>query len=91
MILGPETRKQLASLGQVTTIGIEMAVSIAVGYFGGRWIDGRLGTGFVQWIGLALGVVAGYRSLYRLTRKTQHQLEKKTEESPEDPSSPRDP
>ncbi len=88
MFLGPEARKQLASLGQVTTIGIEMAVSIAIGYFGGGWLDGKFGTSWIKWVGLALGVVAGYRSLYRLTRKTQKQLEQKTEESDGDGSPP---
>ncbi len=89
MFLGPEARKQLASLGRVATVGLEMAVSIAIGFFGGSWLDGHFGTSFLKWVGLAFGVVAGYRSLYTLTRITQKQLAKKTEETPDDPSSPR--
>jgi ATP synthase protein I len=83
MVLGPEARKQLTALGSVATIGIEMAVSIAVGYFGGRWLDGHLHTTFIRWVGLGLGVVAAYRSLYKLTRKTKKQLEQHTPEPPD--------
>lgn len=75
MVLGPEARKQMAALGGVATIGIEMAVSICVGYFGGRWLDGKFGTGpWLERIGFVFGVVAGYRSLYRLARQTQQKL-----------------
>ncbi len=84
MVLGPEARKQLRSLGDVASIGIEMAVSIAVGYFGGRWLDGHFGTKWIQWVGLALGIFTGYRSLYRLTRKTKKELAKPTDERPDD-------
>jgi ATP synthase protein I len=84
VILGPEGRKQMRSLGEVASIGIEMAVSISVGYFGGGWLDSKLGTGWLQWVGLGLGIVAGYLSLYRLARKTNKTLQK----PPEGPNAP---
>ncbi len=46
--------------GRVGAIGIELVLSIFLGYFAGRWLDSKLGTGpWLQWIGLALGLVAG--------------------------------
>ena len=69
MFLGPEGRKQLKAVGAVSAIGIELVVSICIGYFGGRWLDQKFHTAWIQWVGLGFGLVAGYRSLYRLARK----------------------
>lgn len=73
-LLGPEGRKQLKAMGFVGTAGIELVVSTVVGYFGGMWIGDQLGVDWLQWVGLALGLVAGFRSLYRVSRKVQQQL-----------------
>ncbi|MCB9626156.1 MAG: AtpZ/AtpI family protein [Sandaracinaceae bacterium] len=75
MFLGPEGRKQLKALGDVSTIGIEMAVSVIVGLMGGRWLDDKLATGSVfEIIGLLAGLAAAFRSLYRVARKVKQQL-----------------
>ena len=75
MFLGPEARKQLAATGRVATIGIEMAISVAVGWLGGRWLDAKLHTGpWLEGIGFVLGLVAGFRSLYTLARRIRKQL-----------------
>ena len=81
MFLGPEGRKQLKELGDVTTIGIEMAVSIVVGLVGGMWLDEKFGTEPVfQGLGFLFGLAAAARSLYRVARKVKAKLE--------EPSSP---
>lgn len=75
-LLGPEGREQLRVLGRAGTVGIEMVVSTAVGYFGGRWLDGELGTApWLQWVGLGLGLAAGFRALYRVARQTRKELD----------------
>lgn len=75
MFLGPEGRKQLKALGDVSTIGIEMAVSVIVGLVGGRWLDDTFATGRVfEIIGLLAGLAAAFRSLYRVARKVKQQL-----------------
>jgi ATP synthase protein I len=83
-LLGPEGRKQMRVLGSVGTAGIELAVATVVGLFGGRWLDGVLGTGpWLQWIGLALGLVAGFHNLFRITQRVQQQLAA-DDDSPDD-------
>ena len=77
MVMGPESRKMLLSLGNAGTVGIELVVSTCIGFFGGRWIDTEYGTApFMMWFGLAFGLAAGFRSLYRLARKTQTELQR---------------
>jgi F0F1-type ATP synthase assembly protein I len=75
LLLGPEGRAQLRTLGRVGSIGVELAVFTILGHFGGQYLDSELGTGpWLAWIGLVLGLAAGGKSLYVLARKTQREL-----------------
>jgi len=58
----------LQALALTTTIGMELAITVVLGYFGGRYLDQLLGTG--PWlllagviIGLAVGTVSVYKTL----------------------------
>ena len=78
LLLGPEGRKQLKTLGSVGTVGLDLAASIVVGFFGGKWLDQQLGTDpWLRWLGLFIGLAAGFRALYRVARQTQKQLSQK--------------
>ena len=80
MLLNREQREQLKQLGSLSTIGLELGLSIVLGYLGGRWLDGELGTEpWLKWIGLALGLAAGARSLYRVVRRAQRMMEEEDE------------
>ncbi len=80
MLLNREQREQLKQLGSLSTIGLELGLSIVLGYLGGRWLDGELGTEpWLKWIGLALGLAAGARSLYRVVRRAQRMMEDEDE------------
>ena len=46
--------------GRYGSVGIELILSMAVGYYGGRWVDARVGAH--GWITLA-GFLAGYTGL----------------------------
>jgi ATP synthase protein I len=74
-LIGPEGRKQLRQLGRLSTIGIEIALSVVFGILGGRWLDSKLNTSpYLTVLGMVLGVAAGFRSLYRTTRQEQKRL-----------------
>lgn len=80
MLLNREQKEQLKQLGSLSTIGLELGLSIVLGYVGGRWLDGKLGTEpWLTWIGLGLGLAAGARSLYRVVRRAQRMMEKEDE------------
>jgi len=88
MLLGSQGRKQLAALGGVSLIGIEMAVSILLGYYGGRWLDSKVGTTWLQWVGFALGVAAGFRSLFRIAQKERQRAANESAREDDDPKKP---
>jgi F0F1-type ATP synthase assembly protein I len=69
-VLGSGGGKQLKAFARVSALGIELVVSTVIGLLGGRWLDAKLSTDpYLMLLGLILGVVAGFRSLYLTARK----------------------
>ena len=55
-----------------SSMGMELGLSVVVGFLIGSWLDGWLGTD--PWLLLvfgAAGIIAGYRSIFRLLKKVQ--------------------
>ena len=49
---------------------------MALGLFGGQWLDKKLGTGGVlTWVGFAYGLAAAGRAIYRAVRKSNRDAE----------------
>jgi ATP synthase protein I len=81
--VGPESRRQLKLFARFATAGFELAASIVVGYFGGRYLDGwAQTTPYLSYAGLVLGIVAGFRNLFKLARDSQRASEHREEEPP---------
>lgn len=87
--IGPEGKRQLKLAARFASVGFELATAVVVGYFGGRYLDGKLGTDpWLQVAGLLLGVFAGFWSLFKLARASQAQAQGSTSD-PEDPHDPK--
>ncbi len=55
-----------------STVGLEIAGSIAVGALGGDWLDDHFGTApILFWIGLVFGTGAAVRAIQRVIRFTR--------------------
>jgi F0F1-type ATP synthase assembly protein I len=64
-------------LGTYGTVGLEFALSVLFGLFVGTWLDKKLGThGWLTLIGFFFGLAAGTRSLYRVFKQAQRELER---------------
>jgi F0F1-type ATP synthase assembly protein I len=51
---------------QLVSLGFELVAPLLAGLFGGRWLDGRLGTRpWLVLVGAVLGSAAGMWSFYR--------------------------
>jgi ATP synthase protein I len=58
----PESPSPLQLLG----LGFELVAPLLAGLFGGRWLDGRLGTGpWLVLLGAVAGAAAGMLNFYR--------------------------
>jgi len=65
-------RKLLKATWGYSYLGIFFGVAIMLGFFAGRWLDHRWHTDpWLQLAGLLVGVAAGFRELYRLSRQYQ--------------------
>lgn len=63
-------------IGEFGTLGLEIAGSVALGLFGGQWLDKRLGThGILTWVGFAYGLAAAGRAIYRAVQKSNRAAE----------------
>jgi len=64
----------------VSIIGIQFPVAIALGFFFGRWLDKQLGTGpWLMVVFSLFGIAAGFVNLFRITAQAS-QAEKRIEE-----------
>jgi ATP synthase protein I len=70
--------------GAYGSVGLELAVSVLLGLFGGRWLDGKLGTDpWLTWLGLGLGVFTGYRAVWRALRRANQEAKRAIERDAE--------
>ena len=55
--------------GTTGAVGIEIAAAIAIGYFGGHYLDGKFGTQpWLMYVGILAGIGAAIKALVRVTR-----------------------
>jgi F0F1-type ATP synthase assembly protein I len=62
-----ETPSTLRTLGQLSTVGLSFVLALVLGFGGGYWLDGRLGTRpLLAFLGFFVGVAAGVLNVYRV-------------------------
>ncbi len=79
-----QQKKGIAKYLKYSTVGIELAASIAVGALLGSWLDSKLGTEpwmFLFW--LMCGMAAGFRSLYRMAKKYMKEMKEDDYQGPD--------
>ena len=63
---------QWKAAGSYGTIGLELVLSLMVGLFGGRWLDGKWGTEpWLTVIGFCFGLAAGAKAIHRGWKEMQ--------------------
>ena len=68
-------------IGKYSTVGLDLALSILVGLFGGRWLDGKLGTGhWLTMVGLGFGIATGARFVWRALQAANREAEEQERE-----------
>ncbi|HEX7506908.1 MAG TPA: AtpZ/AtpI family protein [Polyangia bacterium] len=76
-----EDKKMWGIAGSTGAVGIEIAVAISIGYFGGQYLDRRLGVApWLTWVGFAAGVGASIKALVRVVRSYKKSLQAEANE-----------
>jgi F0F1-type ATP synthase assembly protein I len=81
-----KSAKQWKDLGRYGTVGLELVLSILIGFFGGQWLDKKFGGGH-GWLtiaGFVVGCYAGFRSIYKAYRVMQRQAAEETRREAKD-------
>ena len=61
----------LRTLGQLSTVGMSFVLALVMGFGGGYWLDGWLGTKpWLSFIGFFVGLAAGVLNVYRVMQST---------------------
>ena len=81
MLIFKERMKHLKNdnigMFDLASIGITLALAICIGYFGGKWLGGKLGNAAVgSYIGFGMGVAAGFMEMFRSVARWNRQLER---------------
>jgi hypothetical protein len=59
-------KDEYRAVGSWGTLGLEIALSVVFGFFGGRWLDARFGTGpWLSMLGFFFGCGAAGKAIYR--------------------------
>jgi F0F1-type ATP synthase assembly protein I len=62
--------------GHAGSVGLEILLGLAVGYYGGRWLDGKLGTApWLGWVGIVVGIGVAIKALMRVTKDYKKSLD----------------
>jgi F0F1-type ATP synthase assembly protein I len=63
-------------VGRYGTVGLELALSVLLGLFGGQFLDKHFGTApWLTLIGTGYGIAAGVRALYRAAQRATREAE----------------
>ena len=63
-------------VGRYGTVGLELVLSVLLGLFGGQFLDRRFHTApWLTLVGLAYGIAAGVRGLYRAAARATREAE----------------
>ncbi len=74
MVLG-SSPKGMKALGRYGSLGLELLIAMAVGYYGGGWLDKKLGTHWIAAVGFLLGCYAGFRAMFKAAQRMQRDIE----------------
>ena len=92
MVLIPVNKRRLdqfkhenVGMFDLASIGITLALAIVIGYFGGKWIGGKLGNAEIgSIVGFILGVAAGFMEMFRSIARWNRRMERMEKQRRED-------
>jgi ATP synthase protein I len=69
-----ETKKMFRTLGYLSTLGMAMAISIALGALIGHYLDKRFQTEpWLFFVFLGFGIIAAFKNLHFMVKKSRDQ------------------
>lgn len=64
--------RQAYEIGLVSSVGIEFALAVVIGWAAGHYLDAKFGTDpYLMLLFLVFGVAAGFKALVRVAKETR--------------------
>jgi len=65
-------KDEYKAVGSWGTLGLEIVLSVMIGFFGGRWLDAKLGTEpWISLVGFFFGCAAAGKAIHRTWQEMQ--------------------
>ncbi len=80
-----ETKQSVRDLAYYSSLGLSIGLAIFIGLFGGILLDRHFGTHpILMFVGLALGIVAGFRNIFHaMARVNRNEAKQKKKDGNE--------
>jgi ATP synthase protein I len=73
--MAPTSPSTWQLIGQLSTIGMSFVFALVIGFGGGYWLDGVLGTKpWLSFVGFFVGLAAGVLNVYRVMQIAQQPI-----------------
>lgn len=73
--------QRFQGVGSYGTVGLDFVLAVVLGFFGGRWLDQKLGTnGWFAVAGFVLGVAAGFNNLFKAAKRMRQEMEREDQQ-----------
>lgn len=66
----------MKAYGKYGALGLELILSMGIGYYLGAWADRKLDTHFIAVIGFLVGCYAGFRAMFKAAKQMTRDIEK---------------
>jgi ATP synthase protein I len=57
------------ALSDAMNLATTVAACVALGWFGGKWLDGKFDMELLRYIGVVLGVAAGMKAMWQMAER----------------------
>jgi len=82
--VAPTSQTTWQLIGQLSTIGMSFVFAIVLGFGGGFWLDGVLGTKpWLSFVGFFFGLAAGVLNVYRVLQLSNRASSSTTSSGPQ--------